>query len=85
MTNTVFFWTEKVKSQQQYKKQTYQSFPEPGIEPGTSGCAITSRPPKILILSIAVELFYCFNVMGRNINKQGRICRPDFDNKVFFL
>ena len=53
--------------------------PEQRIEPGTfrtqSGC-VTSAPPSQLRLSIVVKLFNCFDAMGRNVNKQSRICGP---------
>ena len=53
------------------KPKSKQYFlPEPGIE-----------PPNPLNLSIVVKLFYCFNVTGRNINKQFQVYGPRFFNK----
>jgi len=51
---------------------------EPGIEPGTPGTAswcVTSKSPRQLNVATEVnmQLFNCFNVMGRNINKQNQI------------
>jgi len=71
--NNVFF--NKIKSQQQQKSLHKQSMPEAGIEPGTSSTVVWSlatRSPCQLNVSIEIELFNCFNVMGRN--KQSQIC-----------
>jgi len=80
------FWT-KVKTQQQQNNQTLKPLPEPGIEPGTSctqsGC-VTTAPPSQLRVLIVVQLFNCFDAMGRNVNKQSRICRPHIFNKFMF-
>jgi len=69
------------------QKIKQKPLPEPGIEPGTSctqsGC-ITTAPPSQLRLSIVVKLFNCFDTMGRNINKQSRICGPHIFNKFIF-
>jgi len=60
---------------------------ESGIEPGTSctqrGCVTTAPPsqPRVLIIN---KLFNCFDAMGRNVNKQSRICGPDIFNKFNF-
>jgi len=35
-------------------------------------------------LSIVVKLFNCFDAMGRNVNKQSRICGPHIFNKCIF-
>ena len=56
------------------KKAKQKHLPEPGIEPRTSCIAfwrVTSRPPNQMNISIAVKLFNCFYIMGRNINKKG--------------
>ena len=35
-------------------------------------------------ISIVVRLFNCFDAVGRNVNKQSRICGPDiFKNSCF--
>jgi len=55
---------------------TFKALPELGIEPGTACIAIwsvTSHLPSQLNVQIAVTLFNCFNIMGRNINKQGQL------------
>jgi len=80
---------EKVKTQQQQNKQANKkSLPEPGIEPGTSSIparCVTLRPRRQLNVLTQVKLLICFNVMGRNINKQSQICWPHFFNEVFSL
>ena len=49
------------------------------VEPGTpgtqSGCVTTALPSPLRVL-IVVELFNCSEAMGRNVNKQCRICGP---------
>ena len=55
--------------------------PEPRFESGTSGTAVLSSsswPPRQLNLSIEFKLSDCFNLMGRNINKQSQMCGPHF-------
>jgi len=83
VTNNVFF-DKKVKTQQQNKKSNIKTL---GIEPGTSctqsGC-VTTAPPSQLRLSIVVKPFNYFDAMGRNVNKQIKICGPDFFNKYIF-
>ena len=60
---------------------------ESGIEPGSSctqsGC-VTTAPPSQLKVKIVVRLFNCFDAMGRNVNKQTRLCGPDIFNKYMF-
>ena len=86
VTNNVFLG-KKVKTQQQNKKSNRKPSPEPGIESGTS-CTqsecVTTAPPSQLRLSIVVKQFNCFDVMGRNVNKQSPICGPDIFNKYIF-
>ena len=36
-------------------------------------------------LSIVVELFNCFDAMGRNVNTQSQICGPHIFNKYIFF
>jgi len=57
------------------------------IEPGTSwtqsGC-VTNSPLRHLRVSIVVKMFHCLDAMGRNVNKQTRICGPHIFNKFMF-
>ena len=49
-----------------------------------SGC-VTTAPPSPLRVMIVVKLFNCFHAMGRNFNKQNRICGPYiFYEFIFF-
>ena len=41
-------------------------------------------PANQLRVSIVVKLFNCFDAMGRNVNKQSRICGPHTFNKFIF-
>ena len=71
MTNNVFL-DKKVKPQQtQNKKSNLKPLSEPEIEPGTSrtqsGCVTTALPSQLRV-SIVKKL------LGRNVNKQSRIC-----------
>jgi len=81
-TNNVFLNKKvKTKQQQEEKNQTYKPLPEPGIEPGTSctqSDCVNCAPPSQLRDSIVVKLFYCFDAMGRDANKQSRICATHF-------
>jgi len=67
--------------------RTFKPLPQTGIEPGTSrtqsGC-VTFAPPSQLRVTIEVKLFNCFDAMGRNVNKQSRICGPHIFNKSSF-
>jgi len=87
VTKVVLCETIKNTTTTKQYNQTYKPLPEPGIEPGTSctksGC-VTTAPPSQLRVSIVVKLFTCFDVMGRNVNKQCRICGPHIFNKLFF-
>jgi len=82
-----FFTKNENPTTTKQKNQTWKPMPEPGIEPGTSctesGC-FTTAPPRQLRISIVVKLFYCFDAMGRNVNKQRRICGPHIFNKLTF-
>ena len=73
---------------QQNKNQTKKPLQEPGIEPGTS-CTqrgwVTTAPPSQLRVSIVKKLSNCIDPMGRNVNKQNRICGPDIFNKFIFF
>ena len=83
VTNNVFLDTT-VKPQQQNKKSKIKPFPEPEIELGAtrnqSGC-VTSAPPVQLRVKIVVNLFNCFDAMGRNVNKHSRIRWPHIFKK----
>jgi len=88
VTNNLFFW-QKIKTQHnKTKSQTWKALPEQGIEPGPSctpsGC-VTNALPSQLKVSIVVTLFNRFDAMGRNVNKQSRICGPHIFNKFIFL
>ena len=76
-----------MQQQQQNKKSNIKTLARSGFEPGTSrsqsGC-ITTAPPSQLKVTIVVKLFKCFDAMGRNVNKQSRICRPHIFNKFIF-
>ena len=75
MSNNVF-WTKKIKTQQHQKKNKHNSYPESGIEPETSRTAVRCVNPTPLRqrnVSIKAKVFYCFNAIGRNINKQSNI------------
>jgi len=48
-----------------------------------SGCVITALSQ--LRVSIVVKPFNCFEAMGRNVNIQSHIYRPDIFNKYIFL
>jgi len=68
------FWTKsKKQNNNKIKSQTKTPPPESEIEPGPlankRGC-VTTAPPSQLRESIVVKLFYCFEAMGRNVNKQ---------------
>jgi len=67
LTNNIF-GQKKPKTQQQNKKSNIKRSPEPEIEPGTfsthSGC-ITTAPPSQLRGANAVNLFNCFDAMGK--------------------
>jgi len=81
------FLTKEVKTQQQ--QNIKKTLPELGIEPGTfctqSVVCVTTAPPSQLRVSIVKELFNCFDAIGRNVNKQSRICGPDIFNKFILL
>jgi len=57
--------------------------PEPGFEPGNSGTQTDALPLSQLRVTIVVKLYNCFDAIGRNVNKQGRICGPHIFN-IFF-
>ena len=61
------------RNTKQPKKANIKNFPELGIEPAKSHTTVrrvSTRPPRQLNVSIEVKRFNCFNVLGRNINKQ---------------
>ena len=81
------FWTKKKKhNNNNTKYQTKKLMPEPEIEPRTS-CTqkrcVTKAPPSQLRAWIVVKLFNCFDAMGRNVNKQSHICRPEIFYNYF--
>jgi len=87
-TNNVFLdQKSKKKTTAQLKIKHKKPLLEPGIDPRTS-CAqsrcVTPAPPSQLRVTIVVKLFNCFNTMGRNANKQNRICGPHIFNKFIF-
>jgi len=92
VTNNVFWTKSKNTTTIKQKIKHKNPLPEPGIEHGTSctpsGC-VTTTPPSQLNVSIVDKLFNCFDAMGRNVNKQSRICGPHIFNKfivsVIFL
>ena len=43
----------------------------------------TTATPSQLRVSIVFKLFNCFDAMGRNVNKQSRICEPHIYNNFF--
>jgi len=45
----------------------------------------TTRTRKIEKLPIVVKLVYCFDAMGRNVNKQSRIWGPQIFNKFILF
>ena len=82
---------QKVKHKQiikkNKKKTNKQPLPEPSIKPRTSctqsGC-ITTATPSLLRVSFVVKLFNWLYAMGRNVNKQSRICDQHTFNKFIF-
>ena len=84
LTNSVFL--DKKKKQLQLQ-QKIKPLPKPGIEHGTS-CTqsgrVSSVPPSQLRVTIVFKLFNCLDAIGRNVNKQTRICGPRIFNKFTF-
>ena len=77
------FFVDKMQQWQQQTEGNHKNLPDKGIKPWISGKAvwwITSQPQRQLNESV----FYCFNVMHRNINKQSKIWRPHFLIEVVF-
>jgi len=87
VTKSVFLDKKRKINNNKTNNQTYKPLPETRIEPGTScsqsGC-VTTAPPSQLTVSIVDKLFNCFDAMGRNVNKQSRICGPHIFNKSIF-
>ena len=79
------FGAKSKTQQQQNKKSNIKTLTEAGnwTRDTQSGC-VTIAPPSQLRVSIAVKLFNCLNAMGRNVNKQSRICGPHIFNELFF-
>ena len=88
------FWTKSKKTQQKNKKQTYNSLPEPGIEPVTS-CTPTQFVRYLRYTTKSIEhvdwsvLFNCINVKTPHLRaKQSRcsvtlcICDHSWITKV---
>jgi len=53
----------------------------PGHLAHTADALPLRHPPSQLRVTIEVKLFNCFDAMGRNVNKQSRICGPHIFNK----
>jgi len=80
VTNNVFL-NEKVKTQQQQNKKSNRS---QKLNPAPLVPKADALPQSQLRVSIVVKLFNCFDAMGRNVNKQSRICGPHIINKFIF-
>jgi len=78
-TNNVF-WGTKLKLN---NNKTTKSNIKTGTSCTQSGC-VTTAPASQLSVTIVVKLFNCFDAMGRNVNKQSRICRLQIFNKFIF-
>jgi len=91
----IMFWTNKNKkhnnnnnknNNNKTKKQQHKNHCQSReSKPYTAVWRVTSRPTSQLNVSISVNLFNSFNVIGRNVNKQSQICGPHFFNNLFFL
>ena len=85
VTNNVFFDKKKIKTQQQNRKSNIKNpcwSRELSLEPLAY---VTSAPLNQLRVTIVVELLNYSNAMGRNINKQSRICGQHIYNKFIFF
>ena len=82
------FCTQKnrIKTQQQQKIKHNNSCwaLNPVLLLAPSEC-VTSAPPSQLRVSIVVKLFNRFDAIGRNLNKQSRICGTHFFNEFIFF
>ena len=85
----MYFWTKsKNSSSTKQKKSNIKTLAGAGnwtrdlLHPKR---CVTTAPPSQLRVSIVVKLFKCFDAMGRNVNKQSRICGPHIFNKFIFF
>ena len=86
----MWFWTKKVRTQQQQNRNIKHLNPcrsrelNPGTSRAQNGC-VTFVPLSQLRVTTVVKLFICFEAMGRNVNKHSRICGPHIFNKLNFF
>jgi len=86
VTNNVY--GQKVKTQQQKWKSNIKTLAGArnwNRDLFTQSWCVTTTPQSQLRVSIVNKLFNCFDAMGRNVNKQSRICWPDIFNKFIFM
>ena len=81
------FLNKKVKTQPQQNKKIKHKNPcrVRELNPEPLSPKADTVPLSQLRVSIVVKPFNCFDVMGRNVNKQSQICGPDIFNKYIFF